>query len=184
MPTSFALAVFLSMTWFTPQGAGIYAVASVAVLFGAALPFVYLFYLLKSERVSAIDVPLRAQRTIPYLTSVLIYLAGFIVLTMMGASTAVRALMLCYVINTAVISLINMRWKISAHAMGASGPLTALAVTFGWQMIPLFLLVVIVAWARLELKAHTRAQVAVGALLGIFLTAIQVEAFYKFSGIR
>lgn len=182
MPTSFAVAAFLLLSLFTRQTADRWIVASVAVLFGAVIPFFYLLHLLRKEKVTAIDVPLRDQRTVPYLVSALIYLGGFAALVMVGSSVAVYALMFCYVSNTLVISLINTKWKISAHAMGASGPLTALIVTFGWQLAPVLLLTVVIAWARVELKAHTRAQVAVGTLLGIFLTGAQVEMFYNFAG--
>lgn len=184
MPTTFALAAFLLLAFLTRQRADNVAIAGVAVLFGAVLPFFYLLYLLRREKVTQIDVPLRGQRTVPYLISVLIYLVGFGVLLAVGASATVYALMFCYATNTLIISAINTQWKISAHAMGASGPLTALAVTFGWQVVPFFLVVIVVSWARVVLKAHTRAQVTAGALLGILLTALQVEAIYKIAGAR
>jgi membrane-associated phospholipid phosphatase len=44
-------------------------------------------------------------------------------------------------------------------------------------MLPLFLVVVPVAWARVELKAHTKMQVAVGAVLSCLLTWLQMS-FY------
>ncbi len=160
------------------------SVAVVSVFFGAALPFAYLLLLLRREKVTHIDVPLRQQRTVPYLISVVIYMAGFAVLYLMGASVTVYALMFCYATNTFVISLVNTQWKISAHAMGAAGPLTALALTFGWQILPFFVVVAVVAWARVELRAHTRAQVTAGALLGVALTAVQVEALYRIAGTR
>lgn len=184
MPTTFALAVFVVLSLLTRQGTGRLAVAAVSVVFGAVLPFAYLFYLLHNQKITRVDVPIRQQRTIPYLVSVLIYFIGFVVLLRIGASVTVYALMFCYAANTLVIFIINTRWKISAHAMGASGPLTALAVTFGWRVLPFFLLILIVAWARVELKAHTRAQVVAGAFLGMFLTAVQVEAMYKLAGAR
>lgn len=183
MPTTFALAAFLPLALLTRQHADSAAIAAVSVFFGVVLPFIYLFYLLRRKKVTKIDVPLRRQRTVPYLISVVIYFAGFLALVAIGAAVTVYALMFCYATNTLVISAINTQWKISAHAMGASGPLTALAVTFGWKILPLFLIVILVAWARVELKAHTRAQVAAGAILGILLTAVQVEALYKIAGV-
>ncbi len=182
MPTSFALAAFLSLSLMTRQGSDVFRVASLSVLFGALLPLAYLLYLLHREKVTRLDVPLREQRTIPYLIAVLIYFAGFAALIVAEASVQVYSLMFCYATNTLAVTAINTKWKISAHAMGASGPLTALAITFGTYVLPLFLLVVPVAWARLELKAHTRSQVTAGAVLGILLTGVQVEAFYKIAG--
>ncbi len=182
MPTTFAAVAFLLLAYLTPQSADRAVVAAVSLLFGAILPFLYLLLLLRREKVTGLDVPVREQRTIPYLVTVAIYFAGVVALFVLGASVMVYALMLCYATNTLVISLINTRWKISAHAMGASGPLTALALTFGWRVLPFFLIVLIVAWARVELKAHTRAQVVAGTFLGIVLTAAQVQALYKIAG--
>ena len=182
MPTTFAVVAFPLLVFLTPQNSDRAVILVVSVLFGAVLPFLYLLLLLRRQRVTRLDVPVREQRTIPYLVTVVIYFAGSVLLYVLGASVIVYALMLCYATNTLVISAINTRWKISAHAMGASGPLTALAVTFGWLVLPFFLIVPIVAWARVELKAHTRAQVVAGAFLGIILTAVQVQALYKIAG--
>lgn len=182
MPTTFAVVAFPLLVFLTPQNSDRAVIVVVSVLFGAVLPFLYLLLLLRRQRVTRLDVPVREQRTIPYLVTVVIYFAGSVLLYVLGASVIVYALMLCYATNTLVISAINTRWKISAHAMGASGPLTALAVTFGWLVLPFFLIVPIVAWARVELKAHTRAQVVAGAFLGIILTAVQVQALYKIAG--
>ncbi len=184
MPTTFAFVAFLLLTFFTRQHTDKLTVAGVSLLFGAVLPFGYLYFLLRKEKVTQIDVPIRQQRTVPYLISVVIYLIGSLVLFIMGASVTVYALMVCYATNTLVVSLINTQWKISAHATGASGPLTALALTFGWLLLPFFLIVILVAWARVELKAHTPAQVVAGAFLGIVLTAAQVEALYKIAGAK
>ncbi len=182
MPTSFALVSFFLLTYFTIEESGKLIIAVVSIFFGAILPFFYIFTLFRRRKVSDIDVPIREQRTAPYLVAVSFYLIGFLVLILIKASVPVFALMFCYATNTLVAALINTKWKISAHAMGAAGPLTALTFVFGWKILPAFLLTIIVSWARVELKAHTRAQVTAGVVLGILLTAIQVEAFYKISG--
>ncbi|HEY9166274.1 MAG TPA: hypothetical protein VIS48_08955 [Candidatus Kryptonia bacterium] len=182
MPTTFAFISFIILSNQTSYGRNEFAIAAVAVTFGAIIPFAYLYLLLHRKKVTEIDIPIRQQRTIPYLVSVAIYSFGFVILFILKASLPVYALMFCYATNTFVVSLINVRWKISAHAMGASGPLTVLAMTFGWIAAPAFLLVPVVSWARVELRAHTKAQVVAGALLGIILTAAQLAAFHELVG--
>lgn len=182
MPTTFALVAFVLLAFLTEQGSSSIEVAFAAVLFGAVLPFLYLFFLLLKERVTKIDVPVRQQRTVPYLVTAVIYFAGFLVLYYIRASAPVYALMFCYMSNTLVLSLVNTKWKISAHAMGAAGPLTLLAMVFGWQVVPAFVVVAVVAWARVELKAHTTAQVVAGSALGIILTGVQLELLFKYVG--
>ncbi len=180
-PTTFALIAFLVLSYFVEQPSNKHTVAAVSVLFGAILPFGYILFLLRRESVTHLDVPIREQRTGPYVVSVLIYAVGFLVLYFMKAAVPVCALMFCYATNTLVVAIINTRSKISAHAMGASGPLTLLVIVFGWKVLPAFLLVIIISWARVELKAHTKAQVTAGTLLGILLTAIQAEVLFSLS---
>jgi membrane-associated phospholipid phosphatase len=73
--------------------------------------------------------------------------------------------------------VITLKWKISIHASGITGPFTALVYLLGAVMLPLLLVVIPVAWARVELKAHTIMQVTVGAVLSCALTWVQMS-FY------
>ncbi|MCL5267789.1 MAG: hypothetical protein M1469_06785 [Bacteroidetes bacterium] len=57
-----------------------------------------------------------------------------------------------------------------------------LLLAFGPQVLFAFPIIGVVAWARIELKAHPTAQVIAGSALGIVLTAAQAEAFLKFAG--
>jgi membrane-associated phospholipid phosphatase len=85
--------------------------------------------------------------------------------------------MLCYCGNTVIMMLISLKWKISIHASGIAGPLTALVFSLGVIAVTFLLLVVPVAWARLTLKAHTPMQVIVGALLTILITWVQLGIY-------
>jgi len=73
--------------------------------------------------------------------------------------------------------LINLKWKISIHASGITGPATFLFYSFGMIAIPFFLLVLPVGWARLRLNAHTPAQVLAGATLTVAITWIQLKTY-------
>jgi membrane-associated phospholipid phosphatase len=72
---------------------------------------------------------------------------------------------------------ISLRWKISVHASGIAGPSTALIYAFGVMAAPLLLLALPVAWARVKLGAHTILQVALGVLLTILITWIQMRVY-------
>jgi membrane-associated phospholipid phosphatase len=56
-------------------------------------------------------------------------------------------------------------------------PFTALVYLLGGVMLPLLLVVIPVAWARVELKAHTRLQVTAGAILSGLLTWVQMSLY-------
>jgi membrane-associated phospholipid phosphatase len=79
--------------------------------------------------------------------------------------------------NGLVLLIITLKWKISIHASGITSPVTALVYLLGTRMLPLFLFFIPVAWARLELKAHTKFQLTAGAIISSILTWLQM-AFY------
>ncbi|CUS83888.1 PAP2 superfamily protein, partial [Candidatus Kryptonium thompsonii] len=65
---------------------------------------------------------------------------------------------------------------------GLSGPLSVLAWIFGYKAMPLFLLIPLVGWSRLYLRAHSFWQVVGGAVLGIVSTFVQIYLFSKIFG--
>jgi membrane-associated phospholipid phosphatase len=119
----------------------------------------------------------RATRFIPFLWTTFFYLLGCLSLILISAPAAVTALMACYFVNGLVLMVITLKWKISIHASGVTGPVTALIFLLGGVMMPLLLVVIPVAWARVELKAHTVMQVAVGAVLSSVLTWFQMNYY-------
>jgi membrane-associated phospholipid phosphatase len=119
----------------------------------------------------------RGTRFIPFLWMTLFYLIGTLSLIFISAPTSVTALMACYFVNGVVLMLVTLKWKISIHASGITSPFTALVYLLGAVTLPLLLVVIPVAWARVELKAHTILQVIVGAILSCVLTWLQMS-FY------
>ncbi|MBR9977185.1 MAG: hypothetical protein KFH87_03770 [Bacteroidetes bacterium] len=146
----------------------------VAVACAGGLQMAYVLYLRKMEEVTAYDVPERLKRTKPYLISAVFSLGGLMFLIMLNASVFVWGLMWCFLINTLILNAINLRWKISAHMMGLAGPLVFLFPLFGWSLLWTLPLVLLLAWSRVTLHAHTIAQVVAGTVAGIGLTLLQV----------
>ncbi|MBR9974544.1 MAG: hypothetical protein KFF77_03105 [Bacteroidetes bacterium] len=146
----------------------------VATACAGVLQMVYVLYLRKMEKVTAYDVPERLQRTGPYLVSALFSLGGLMMLLFLNASVFVWGLMWCFLLNTLILNAINLRWKISAHMMGFTGPLVFLFPLFGWTLLWTLPLAALLGWARVELRAHTLPQVLAGAAAGIALTLVQI----------
>jgi membrane-associated phospholipid phosphatase len=73
------------------------------------------------------------------------------------------------VIANSVDALINLYYKVSAHATGAasSAALIWLATPFIGLSIIAALGALLVGWSRVELKRHTRGQVLLGWLVGV-----------------
>jgi len=152
----------------------------VTTLFGAILPLSSTYYLVRKGIIPDIYASDRASRTEPFLWAMASYLLGVTALLYLEAPFAVTALMACYFVNAITMLLITLSWKISIHAVGVTGPITALVFQLGTTMIPFFLLMLPVAWARIELKAHNARQVIAGAVLSTILTWFQMAFYVNF----
>jgi len=64
--------------------------------------------------------------------------------------------------------------------MGVAGPFSALVFVFGWIGIILLPIVILVGWARIELKCHTSSQVVTGVLLAFISVYIQMSLIVKY----
>jgi len=150
---------------------------TVSSLFGSVLPLVGVYVLLKRGYISDFYADKREERFLPFLSTIFCYLVGTLALIYLKAPAPITALMACYIINGVVLATITLKWKISIHASGVTSPVTALVYLLGSRLTPLFLLVLPVMWARMELKAHSKWQLTLGAILSSLLTWIQM-AFY------
>ena len=155
----------------TPQ---LFAITS---FFGCVFPLTMVVLMLKKGIISDFYATNRDERFIPFMVTIGSYIMGTISLLMVEAPAAITALMACYIVNGLILLLITMKWKISIHTSGITSPVTALVYLLGTRMLPLFLFFIPVAWARLELNAHTKFQLTAGALISSILTWFQM-AFY------
>ncbi len=152
----------------------------VALLFGSVFPMLVIYLMYKMGKVGDLDVTDRSERRAPFMLSILVYALGTILMFVLNAPPIVSALMFCYTTNTLVTFLISLRWKISVHAVGVAGPFICLVYFMGWLYSPLLLLIIPIGWSRVELKAHTLAQVVAGFLLSIAITWVQLVLLFQF----
>lgn len=119
----------------------------------------------------------RSLRIGPLCSSLLAYTVLF-VLYYFTAPHSMRILAFCYSINTLITLLVTLRWKISMHLLGITGPLIALTILYDGLIPFCFLIVPFVAWSRLRLRAHSVEQVLAGDILGVISTLIEVYLYY------
>ncbi len=148
---------------------------SLSFLFCAALPLACLLVLRFRGKIFDFLLRDRRQRTGPLLAGLICYAAGTAALFATGARRMVVVLMGCHAVLAALSALINLRWKISLHAVGACGALVALYYCMGHRAAYLSPVAAAVVWARLRLEAHTPVQVLAGAGLGAFVTFLALE---------
>lgn len=170
------LLTFIPLVYRFGEGAT-YQLLGLTSFFGCFLPLILVVYMLKRGIISDFYANDRNERFIPFMATILSYTMGTVALMAVRAPEQITALMTCYIVNGVVLLLITMKWKISIHASGIASPVTALVYLLGTRLMPLFLLFLPVAWARIELKAHDKKQVTAGAVISTVLTWLQM-AFY------
>lgn len=150
----------------------------VSTFFTSIGPMIYVFWLYSTDRISDLDMSVRGERELVFSTFVIFYLLGAAALWIVHAPRLMIAAMLGYVASTLIVGYITRYWKISTHALGITAPLVALTLLYGRQPMPFLVLIPMVCWARVYLKAHTVAQVAAGALLATLTTMLFFSLFH------
>ena len=144
-----------------------------SILFAGIFPIVLTVFWRHIRKIPY-DIPDKDDRTFLLVVVIVSYLAGTIALLDLHAPWLVTALMICYCTNTILVLVINLRWKISIHAMGTAGPMTAVIFAGGLPGLLFAGLLLPVMWSRVHLRRHTLAQVVAGAALGFLLTGVQL----------
>lgn len=143
----------------------------------AAASFLPLFYIIRGVRRGRWTdkhVVVHSQRRLPLLIILVSTVAGTGALALAGAPRELLALIASMVASLLVAVPITVlaHWGISIHALVAAGTVAALTVVFGPAMTIGWLLVVMVARARVRLGEHTAGQVLAGAVVGALATGV------------
>lgn len=114
----------------------------------------------------------REQRLIPLLFGIFCVFAVFCILLALHTSRLLLATLIALISTLIIATLITRYWKISFHLIGIAGALTILFILFGPIMLALSPLIIIIAWARWWVQAHTPLQACAGILLAILITTL------------
>ena len=152
----------------------------IALVFGFIAPIVLFLILRKKGKLTDQDASIKEERTIPFLIAIVFYFIGLMLMIKYQLNIISIAFWFCYISNTLITIFINRSWKISAHAMGAAGPFAAITFVFGWLGLMMLPIVILVGWARIELKCHTISQVVAGILLAFISVYLQMFLITKY----
>jgi membrane-associated phospholipid phosphatase len=155
----------------------LFTVISIFIL-TAIIPLTTILILKKVGVVSSVALSESKERTLPYLFAIFSYIAALIFLWRIYMPVYIVAMMAGCVLATALVTIINIKWKISAH-LCAMGSLCAaimvvsfrLGINSTWILAFSFIAAGFVSMARIVLGVHTPLQTIAGFALGFILIA-------------
>ena len=175
IPPSFTFFTFIAFAfWLENDYLKQAVIIVVAFIIGFIAPLLIYFVFRKAGKLNDKDASIKEERTLPFIIATGFYILGLLILINFDVNIISTAFWFCYISNTLLTIIINMHWKISAHTMGAAGPLAAIIYAFGPISLIFSLLVFIVGWSRIQLKCHTLLQVVGGGLFAFLLTYVQI----------
>jgi membrane-associated phospholipid phosphatase len=143
--------------------------------FTAIGPMLFISWCHATDRISDLDMSVRSEREAVFGVFVAFYLGGTLAAALLHAPPLLLASLAGYTANTFIVGIITRYWKISTHTLGITAPIVALWVLYRPAPLPWVVLIPLVAWARVYLKAHTIAQ----AVAGVALATATVLAFFR-----
>ncbi len=146
------------------------------------LPALNLLILYKFNFVSSLRIEKRKERTFPLIMTALCYFGLFYMIYDFNIWPAIKIVVLGGGICILLTAIINLWWQISAHMVGIGGLLGVLFAISYYMQIPAFMPISVclslagfIGFARLNLKAHTPAQVYAGFVFGCL---VQFSLFF------
>jgi hypothetical protein len=137
------------------------------------LPLALLPFFKYRNIISSWSIDERSERIIPLSMTTLLYLTTSFIIFRFPIPSFLKSFMLAAFFLSLIVTVINLWWKISIHALGA-GALTALVLMLSfklespliWYLIPVILASGMVLASRLKLNTHNPEQVWSGFLMG------------------
>lgn len=134
--------------------------------------FLVILYLVRTGRLDTIFTNARGQRTRIFLLASAFAVMGSIILAHLKAPPILVTGFIAGLSTAAIFMCINLWWKISLHTAFVAGSATVLVMLYGWIAAVTVALVPLTVWARVELKHHSLAQAATGALLAALIVVV------------
>lgn len=141
------------------------------VLFASSTlaPMLLIYGLKKIGKVSDYNITFREQRFLPLLVLTFVNVLGYEFMLQLQAPRLLTGILLFNAVNTVLILLVTLQWKISIHLFTLTAGIALLFLKFGAVALWLFMLVPLLMWSRIQLKAHNFMQTLVGGIIGFVI---------------
>lgn len=144
----------------------------IVATFVTVLPILAIILLFRFSKVSDIHLNDKEERLLPLCFTLVSLILGTIILDKIGASHKIIWACLAYIVNSVVFSAITPLWKISFHTSVTTGCIMVLVFLVDSNLVWLFMLIPLIAWARVYRERHTFLQTVVGTLLAVVNTML------------
>lgn len=146
---------------------------------GLLVPFGVIWWGVKKGLFPDLHVSRRETRLLPLLVGLLALFGMLVGLLVLSASRPLLATLVAVIVEFAVATLLTQvaKYKISLHVDSAAGAVTVCCLLISPVFLALTPLVVLIAWARWKLEAHTPLQALCGAALAVTVTVITFWLF-------
>ena len=148
------------------------------------LPLISILFLIKSGKVSSLEMSNHKERSVPlFRTALWMGLGYYILENILVFSPIIKAELIGAISIILIASIISKYWKISLHLLGIGGlvgVLIALEIIYGnlQHLIIIFILLSgVLAMARIKEKAHNYPQVYIGFLGGLSVELLIILIF-------
>lgn len=149
------------------------------------IPVLFIYVLKKLKFINSFQLDNASQRTLPYSAVAILLMLTSWQLYNNELESLILNFLLASIISLILNIIINFRMKISSHAIAASGFLALMINRLQnqhYEFIFLFIMSLIilglVIWSRLILKAHKINEIIFGSILGFLV--VYLCCFYEF----
>lgn len=146
------------------------------IFFDVILPIFLFFLILKTGRVSDIDVTKREERYQLFIGFTIILIVPTVLAYYFG-NTLFFVLQLITLISAFCMYLATLKFKISGHMFMNTEAILVINYLFHWTLLWLLLIVPLVAFARFYLKKHSLFQIVAGCFLGLVIPFLILKIF-------
>lgn len=142
------------------------------------IPGILVWLMARKDIISSLDMPIKKERTIPYLVFAIFYASTYFLMKNIGLPNLYYLFIIGGLASIIAATIINLYWKISIHMIGIGGLTAGFLVLMYRSLIsePILIIVLIllsglVGFARLQSNSHSPAQVYTGYLTGFAIVA-------------
>jgi hypothetical protein len=174
-PKNWLIVTVLAIGWHADGRAGL-GWGLLAAVFTAVLPTLFISSGVRRGLWSDRNVGARRPRLVVLAFITASVAVGLVLLVVLRAPSLLVGYLTFMLASVAVLALVTTVWKISIHCAVASGSVTLLALTYGPLVLPLYVLVALLGWARVAVSDHSVAQVVAGSVLGAVAAVLAYAA--------